>query len=80
MGGAAFPTFDGKERFGITGRGGGSDPRIYEVLRKASKTLPEGWRAEAFSGFRPGARQSEHGRRNAVDVQLYDAQGKKIYN
>jgi hypothetical protein len=58
---------------------GGVDPRLADVIREATKDLPPGWRAEAISGRRPGDPRY-HGQGKAIDVQLYDAEGRALRN
>jgi hypothetical protein len=55
------------------------DPRLLKVLDEASADLPPGWKAVAFSGYRPGDPRY-HGRGMATDVALYDAEGRRLAN
>ena len=55
------------------------DPRLTDILKEASRYLPEGYRAKVISGFRPGDPRY-HGRGQALDVAIYDPQGKKLPN
>jgi len=58
----------------------GADRRLVNLVRETSKYLPEGWRAEIRSEFRPGDPRF-HGQGRAVDVQLIapgDKGGKDI--
>ncbi|OAI30542.1 hypothetical protein A1351_08555 [Methylosinus sp. R-45379] len=57
--------------------------KLKDILDNASKSLPEGWRAQYTSGFRhTGAinPNSLHDRGLATDVQLFDANGKALAN
>jgi hypothetical protein len=55
------------------------DPRLSDIVTRASGYLPDGWRAEVVSGYRPGD-PLQHGKGDAVDVQLYDQGGQKVPN
>ena len=57
----------------------GANRDLIKAATEASKHLPEGWRVEAFSGFRPGS-HGLHGSNDAVDFQLYDEKGQKLKN
>jgi tape measure domain-containing protein len=53
------------------------DSRLRDILSKASSE--SGIKAEAFSGYRPGDPRF-HGKGKATDVNLFDANGKKLPN
>jgi hypothetical protein len=55
------------------------DPRLADIAAQASGHLPDGWRAEVISGYRPGD-PLRHGHGDAVDVQLYDENGRPLPN
>ena len=55
------------------------DPRLRDILDRATPSLPPGWHAEVQSGFRKGDPRF-HGRGMAEDIQLYDENGKKVGN
>jgi hypothetical protein len=55
------------------------DPRLVDVVSSASGFLPDGWRAEMISGYRPGDPRL-HGAAKALDVQLYGGDGRAIPN
>ena len=57
----------------------GVDPGLLGAVRKASSSLPPGWRAEMTSGERKGDPRF-HGQGKALDVQLIDAQGNRLPN
>ena len=57
----------------------GVDPGLIGAVRAASSTLPPGWRAEMVSGERKGDPRF-HGKGKALDIQLIDAQGRKLPN
>ncbi|WP_083919163.1 tape measure protein [Methylosinus sp. LW4] len=57
--------------------------QLKDIIDNASKSLPEGWRAQFVSGFRhTGAinPNSLHDRGLATDVQLFDDKGKALPN
>ncbi|WP_421579131.1 hypothetical protein [Shinella sp. M31] len=57
----------------------GVDPRLTDILQKASQSFP-GYKVDAMSGFRPGDPRF-HGKGLATDVQLTDlASGKLLGN
>ena len=51
---------------------------LIEAANEASKSLPPGWRVEAFSGERTGAGQGPHASGAAVDFRLIDPDGKAM--
>ena len=55
------------------------DPRLVEITQEASKYLPEGYRAEIYSGYRPGDPR-QHGRGNALDMRIIGPDGKVLAN
>jgi GH24 family phage-related lysozyme (muramidase) len=57
----------------------GVDPRLIKNLTEATRGLPQGWHAQMESGFRQGDPR-QHGRGNAVDVALYDQNGRRVEN
>ena len=69
----------GKERVTVVGKGAGADKRLYKIIEETSKYLPEGWRVEIYSGYRPGD-QRFHGKKKAIDLALFDPQGNRLEN
>lgn len=72
----------GTSRMDIVGRAaqrGTGDHRIKDILTEASKYLPEGYRAEIYSGFRPND-QRFHGRGMANDMRIIGPDGRPIDN
>lgn len=57
----------------------GVDPRLTNILKEATKSLPEGYRSEVISGFRPGDSRF-HGQGLATDIAIYDKSGQKLGN
>lgn len=57
----------------------GVDPRLTNILNEAAKSLPEGYRSEVISGFRPGDSRF-HGQGLATDIAIYDKSGQKLGN
>jgi hypothetical protein len=78
------PAFTGDGRLTTVGNYRlGGDPRrsqLVQAATEASKNLPEGWRVEAYSGQRDGARQGPHAHAGAIDFRLIDPSGKEIPN
>jgi hypothetical protein len=70
----------GKERLNITGNAAryGTNPQLISAAKEASKHLPEGYRVEAYSGFRPGDKRPWHGKNIAVDFVIKDKEGKPV--
>jgi muramidase (phage lysozyme) len=56
-----------------------TDPRLKAILDEASKGLPDGYRAELYSGFRPGDTRN-HGKGMADDIRIIDKDGKTLPN
>jgi hypothetical protein len=59
------------------------DPRLRDMLGAAKNKFEErnpGYRVMATSGYRGGKGQSQHGQRDAIDVQIFDANGNAISN
>jgi len=55
----------------------GGDPRLQRIMEETSKYLPEGWRVQLRSGYRPRDRRL-HGKRMAIDIDLIDPRGRKL--
>jgi hypothetical protein len=65
----------------LLGSAAGVDPRLVDSVRKATWALPPGWHAEITSGVRArGSRSSQHFSGHAMDIQIYDAQGRPVPN
>jgi hypothetical protein len=74
-------TGTGVDKVSVVGKGGGADPRLYEIAREASKTLPEGWRVEIYSGLAARSTGTNwHPTGRAIDVRLIDPTGRQISN
>jgi hypothetical protein len=59
------------------------DPRLRDMLGAAKNKFEErnpGYRVMATSGYRGGTGQSQHGKRDAIDVQIFDPNGRAISN
>jgi hypothetical protein len=71
----------GQPRLKIIGNAAsnGANKDLIKAATEASKHLPEGWRVEAFSGFRKGS-HGLHGTNDAVDFAIYDDKGKRLSN
>ena len=73
----------GQARLKVVGNAlarGGHDRRLVDIATEASRYLPEGYRAEVYSGYRPGQGQSYHGKGQAIDLRLIDPSGKPLAN
>jgi hypothetical protein len=83
QGGGLAPAMPGMPaaRFGVSSEAQQTlshvDPRLVDILTRASGYLPDGWKAELSSGYRPGDPRF-HGVGLAADVRLYDDQGNAI--
>ena len=55
------------------------DPKLKEVINDASKYLPEGYKIEFTSGYRPGDPRF-HGKGMALDIQIIDDKGNRLGN
>src|SRR5258707_15703499 len=57
-----------------------------QIMGEAANALPEGYRLEAISGYRPGATiankgaPSLHGKGEALDVRIVDPDGRPVRN
>lgn len=70
-------------RLTYTGRAVRSQIRkdLVEAVEAAADRLPEGYRVEVYSGARKGGlKDSRHHGGNAIDVEIFDPQGKPIPN
>ena len=56
------------------------DPRVMDALNRAQAFLPPGYTARATSGFRGNNPRSQHFTGTAIDIQIYDEQGRPIAN
>jgi hypothetical protein len=72
-----------------TGQAGTGDPKmrgssagirgdLYNVIKEASKSLPEGYYAQILSGKEARPRGGEHPKGNAGDVKIYGPDGKPV--
>lgn len=64
------PAHDAKFSINPRVQRSGYNKALASAGEEASRHLPEGWRAEAMSGYRPGS-HGMHGRNKAMDFALY---------
>lgn len=64
----------------LTGGSQGINPQLYDIVREASRSLPEGYSAALRSGVgsRPGGSSSYHPHGLAADIEIIGPDGKPI--
>lgn len=83
-GGGPAASVDGEARLKTAGnyKLGGDTRRqaLLDAAQEASKNLPPGYRVEAFSGQREGAKQGPHRTSGAIDFRIIDPEGHELKN